>query len=32
MDAACLAGALDDGACVVRAVGERLFGQQMAVM
>ena len=32
MDTACLPGALDDGARVFRAVGERLFGQQMAMM
>ena len=30
MDAAGLPGALDDGACILWAVGERFFGQQMA--
>ena len=32
MDATCPPGALDNGACVLRAVRKWLFGQQMAMM
>lgn len=32
VNAACLPGTLDDGACVGRGIGERFFGQEMAMM